>query len=397
MISWLEAQEIIKNNIKTMPIITKATHEVLGDILAQDIIATADLPPFNNSAMDGYALRAEWVKDASADHPIALNVKGQILAGHNDGYTENTAIAIMTGAKVPDYFDAVIPVEMVTPQGEQIIIQTTRKVGENIRPQGSDLCKGDILITKGTKINAYHISLMGAQGLSNVQVYQKPRIAVIITGDEVGKENNDSNQIADANGPFLQAAIHQNGGNLVGLYHLSDNEQKFHQLIATLKGNVDCIISTGAVSAGVKDFIPNEILAEGGKIHFHKIYQRPGKPLLFAALSDGTYWFGLPGNPVAVQASFIFSVTTWLNAACQTSPLKTDKAILTGEYHKKADFQMFLRGNCYTNDKGETHVDLAAGQASYQLKNWGKVNCWVIATAGKEEFKTGDIVEILRI
>lgn len=397
MISWLKAQEIIKNNIKIMPVMTKPIHEILGDILAQDVIATVDLPPFNNSAMDGYALKAAWVKDASTNNPVSLNVQGQILAGHNDDYTENTAIAIMTGAKIPDYFDAVIPVEMTTAKDDQIIIQTTCKQGENIRPKGSDLCKDDILITKGTKINAYHIGLMGAQGIETIQVYQKPRIAVIVTGDEVGKQNNDSNQIADANGPFLQVAIRQNGGNLVGLYHLNDNEEKFHQLVAQLKGNVDLIISTGAVSAGVKDFIPNEILAEGGKIHFHKIYQRPGKPLLFAELSDGTYWFGLPGNPVAVQASFMFSVTTWLNGACQTAPLQTDRAILTKEYCKKADFCMFLRGNFTTNDKGEIHVDLATGQASYQLKNWGKVNCWVIAAAGKEQFNAGDIIEILRI
>lgn len=397
MISWQNAQEIIKSHVKIMPAVTKPAEETLGDILAQDIIATADLPPFNNSAMDGYAIKAEWVKEASINNPIVLAAQGQILAGHNEIYTENKAIAIMTGAKIPDYFDAVIPVEMTTAEDDKIIIKKTCQVGENIRPQGSDLCKGDILITKGTKINAYHIGLMGAQGLSHIQIYQKPRIAVIITGDEVGTENNDSDRIADANGPFLKAVIAQNGGNLVSLYHLSDNEEKFHQLVAQLKGNVDCIISTGAVSAGVKDFIPNEILAEGGRIHFHKIYQRPGKPLLFAELSDGTSWFGLPGNPVAVQASFIFSVTTWLNTARQTTAIQTEKAILASEYSKKAEFCMFLRGNYHTNDKGEIYVELAKGQASYQLKNWGKVNCWVKVAEAKEQFKIGDIVEILRI
>ncbi|MFV0431199.1 MAG: molybdopterin molybdotransferase MoeA [Alphaproteobacteria bacterium] len=397
MISRSQAQEIIQHKAPKMPIVSLPLDKVCGYILAEDIIASSDLPPFNNSAMDGYALKAEWVKDASESNPISLKAQGEILAGHKDDYTKDTAVAIMTGAKVPDYYDAVIPIEMIEKDGDNIIVKTTRRQGENIRNKASDLCKGDILITKGTLLNPYHISLMGAQAIRQVSIFQKPRIAVIITGDEIGDDNDENSQIADANGPFLKAAIAQYGGELVAFYHMSDDEAAFAKLIQRLKGKVDLIISTGAVSAGVKDFIPSEILAEGGQIHFHKVYQRPGKPLLFAELSDGTAWFGLPGNPVAVQASFIFSLTTWLNTALQTKTTPLDYAVLKGNYTKKSDFCIFLRGNCYTDKKGQLCVELSNQQASYQLKNWGKVNCWIEAPAGIEEFNDNDVVQILRI
>lgn len=394
MISWLEAQELIRRHAPLMPKLRIEISDACHYILAEDVYAISNLPPFDNSAMDGYAVKLNSIENKSA---YTLN-QHAIFAG-DDSHTDNSgcAVKIMTGAKIPQGYDAVIPFERATEKDGQIIIDMEVKPHQNIRKQGSDIQKNDLLITKGTKLNSYHLSLLGAQGINDVTVYALPKVAVIVTGDEVTTENTEDGSIADANGPFLRAAIQQAGALLYGLYYVKDDTYAFQQVMTNLKGEVDLIISTGAVSAGEKDFIADEIIKEGGIIHFHKIYQRPGKPLLFGELSDGTAWFGLPGNPVAVQASFVFSVQNWLNAAKGTEPACFDKAIFRGSFHKKQNFQHFLRGYCYNDDQGRVLVELPEGQASYQLKNWGKSNCWIVAPAGVESLNSETIVDIYRI
>lgn len=397
MISWSKAQEVITQKAKLMPIIQQPLLKALGFVLAEDIIASSDLPPFDNSAMDGFAVQTSWLKDEGKS-PLELPLAGAVFAGHKaEAMDENAAIAIMTGAKIPPFYDAVIPIENVTMGENSILITPPIHKGDNIRPQGSDIQKGEILIKKGTGLNAYHIGLLGAQGINAVSVYQKPKIAVMITGDEVGSQNEHSGQIADANGPFLTAAISQLGCELVEVFHMNDNHEKLAEKLKNIQPHIDMIISTGAVSAGQKDFIPDFILAQKGIIHFHKIYQRPGKPLLFAELNDGTIWFGLPGNPVAVQASFDFSVKNWIDASQNKNINKKQYAIFKGHFAKKSSFRHFLRGFVYSDEQGQVIAELQNNQASYQLKNWGYANSWLIAPEGIEELNDGDIVEIVKV
>ncbi len=395
MISWQKAQEIIKQKAPLMPSLTIETGDAYHYVLAEDVYAISDLPPFDNSAMDGYALKSQNLNNKSAQRvdPHAAFAGSRPHADMKDEH----AVKIMTGAKIPQTYDIVVPFEDVTEKDDQIIINTQIKPNQNIRKQGSDVQKGDLLITQGTKLNGYHLALLGAQGISEITVYAPPKVAIIITGNEVTTQNSDDGQIADANGPFLRAAIGQAGAQIYGLYYIKDDPYAFQQLIASLKGEVDMIISTGAVSVGDKDFIAQEIIQEGGSIHFHKIYQRPGKPLLFGALSDGTAWFGLPGNPVATQAGFIFSVQNWLNLTMGASVINFEKAVFTGNFQKKKDFQHFLRGYYHSDKQGQLLVDLPAGQASYQLKNWAKSNCWIVAPAGVETLTANNIVDIYRI
>ncbi len=400
MISWSDAQAIIKAQAPKMPICSTKLADALSMVLAEDIHAISHLPPFDNSAMDGYAINAAKTKSAHADNPLLLKISHAVFAGdslHAD-LPADSAVRIMTGAKVPQAFNAVIPFEAATIDGDMLIIDAPIPACQNIRKQGSDIQKGTMLIAKGTRLNAYHLSLLGAQGIGSVTVYSKPKIALIITGDEVTQENSAQGTIADANGPFLQAAITQAGALLHSCHHVGDDTKTFQALIAELKeAEVELIISTGAVSMGEKDFIPAEILNEGGKIHFHKIYQRPGKPLLFAELSNGTHWFGLPGNPVATQASFIFSVQNWLAAAMGTEAVGFEKAIFKGDFTKKKGFVHFLRGKYYSDEAGRLMVHLPDGQASYQLKNWDKSNCWIMAAADTKTLTDNIIVDIYRI
>ncbi len=398
MISYSEAQKIIAQKTPEMPSIRKNINEALGFVLAQDIQAISDLPPFDNSAMDGFALQTKWLHNHRKGHITKLPHAGVITAGsHIKPIDENAAIAIMTGAKIPPDYDAVIPIENVTIEGDFILISSPVHKGDNLRPQGSDISKGSLLLKKGTLLNAYHISMLGAQSLKEVHVFRKPKIAVIITGDEVGETNQSSGQIADANGPFLTAAIKEHGGELVELFHMNDNHEKLAKKIKNIQSHVDLIISTGAVSAGIKDFIPAFILSQKGLIHFHKLYQRPGKPLLFAQLEKGLAWFGLPGNPVAVQAGFDFSVQTWIRASQQRHPPKKCYAYFKGSFKKKEKFRQFLRGLTYSDTQGQLIVELQTAQASYQLKNWGNANSWIIAPEGIKQINEGDRVEIVKV
>ncbi len=398
MISWKEAQEIIIQKAPQMSTTQKFLSEAMGFVLAQDVKAVSDLPPFDNSAMDGFAVKIKWFENQSFQDKIRLPKKGSILAGgESETLDENAAIAIMTGAKMPLHYDAVIPIENVIVDNNFIFVNVPVYKGDNIRPQGSDIQKNEVLLKKGTLLTAYHIALLGAQAIERVSVYQKPKIAVIITGDEVGKINEASGKIADANGPFLTAAIEKGGGEVVVLFHVDDNPKKLAEKVKNIQPHVDMILSTGAVSAGVKDFIPNFILEQKAVIHFHKIYQRPGKPLLFAQLNDGTAWFGLPGNPVAVQASFDFSVLSWIKKSQQRKVSKKQYAQLKGCFKKKVNFRHFLRGFTYSNSQGQLIAKLETGQASYQLKNWGNANCWIIASEEVERLNDGDIVEVVKV
>lgn len=392
MISWHKAQEIILHQAPQMALIQKPLSEALGFVLGKDIKAQSDLPPFDNSAMDGFAVKSAWLGQDEIPY------QGQVLAGHSaENMDENAAIAIMTGAKIPQGYDCVIPIENVEKTDNFIRLLSPAKKGGNIRSQGSDVKAGDIILPKGTKLKPYHFALLGGQGISHISVFEKPKIAVIITGDEVGSTNENSGKIADANGPFLSAAIAQAGGALTQLIYSDDNHENLAEKIKDIQPHVDLIISTGAVSAGNKDFIPHFIAAQKGEIYFHKIYQRPGKPLLFAQLNDSTAWFGLPGNPVAVQAGFDFSVKTWLRKAIGQSEPPKRYGVLKGCFQKKSAFRQFLRGYAYSDEYGTMFVELAGGQASYQLKNWKKSNSWLIAPEGVEQLNDGNIVEIIEV
>ncbi|MDD7911614.1 molybdopterin molybdotransferase MoeA [Pseudovibrio exalbescens] len=281
----------------------------LGRVVASDQRARSDLPAFDNSAMDGFALP---VGAARSKPPHQLKVIGTIAAGAQEGAghpVSGECLRIFTGAPVPPWCESVVPVEACDVEGDTITIKEHVSPGANIRCKGEYLKPGDILITKGTPLEPRHIGQLVANGFSAIEVYQPLRVAIFSTGDELAtaKQATAQAQIHDSNRPMLIAYAKAMGAQVVDLGILGDDAQATTALFEKAKDKHDLLISSGAVSVGPRDFIKDAVIAAGGTIESWRVAIKPGKPILFARLGQLAYT-GLPGNPLAALIGFEFFV-----------------------------------------------------------------------------------------
>lgn len=288
----------------------------LGCILAQDIIANTNLPPFANSAVDGFALIATDATLASQDNPVTLPVIQDIPAGKapDKPLSDGEAARIMTGAPLPLGATAVIPVEDTdsdwsrdgsSPLPESVTILKSIDEGANIRQIGENVREGDLVIHATTKLRAQEIGMLAALGHAEVPVYRKPRVAILGTGDELVDvhEAVQPGQIRDVNSYTLEALVSTYGGEPIRLPIAKDSLAEVRNLFETaIAHQPDIIISSAGVSVGTADLI-HTILAEFGSIDFWRINMRPGKPVAFGKIA-GVPFFGLPGNPVSAMVTF---------------------------------------------------------------------------------------------
>ena len=283
-----------KKSTKLVPL-----EEALGSILAENIVATHNLPPYNNSAMDGYALKL-------SDAGKKLSSLGVIYAGDEDLFSlkDGACVKIMTGAKIPDGADVVVPVENTTQEGEYIITPTTLKPSQHIRFMGEDIESGTALLEKGDELNAHKITLLASQGVSHIKVYKRPHIALFGSGNELKMhfELLQGSQLYNTNSPTLLARAKELGCEVEFLGTAKDSLEDIQEHI---KSALDCdlIITSGGVSVGDADYTKKAFEPFGYEIYFDKVDIKPGKPTTFAHIGN-TMVLNLPGNPLAAALNF---------------------------------------------------------------------------------------------
>ncbi len=393
MISWQDAITNISQNTNVQQSETISIDLALDRIVSEDIYSPISLPMFDNSAMDGFAVNFNAIAQE-------YNVKLQPLPAHYAGskipdidVVDGFCLPITTGAKIPEGFDTVIPIENTKQDDDKILFLSKITQGSNIRKKGSDIEKKQLVIAKGTKINGYHLAILGGLGIKDVSVYQKINVLVIISGDEIINDNEA--QIFDANSPFINGFLQKMNVNIVAVKHVGDDKDLVCSIVEKWQHKIDAVITTGAVSMGGKDFIPAAAEMLDFDVIFHKVKQRPGKPMFFAkARNKDVLWFGMPGNPVAVQANMRFMFTSFYNKKHGLNMEEPTKAIFKGSFNKKQGMSHFVRGVSYIDNNGIQIFKILQNQQSYQVKNLGNANSWAKLDYDKANIEDGSVVDI---
>jgi molybdopterin molybdotransferase len=399
MISYNDAFRIVKDNLAALP---KQVEEVqlinsTGRILAEDIISCINLPPFRNSAMDGYAVvfsdAEEW------------EVTGTVAAGNYKNYSSglNSAIEIMTGAKIPEGFDTVIPVEDIKKSGSRVklVRNIPFKKGINIRDAGEDLKSGELILPEGRFIKSKDIAALASVGKNIVPVYKKLKTAVLATGDELVEINinPENDKIRGSNLYTLLAAVIEAEMEPVNLGIIKDDKDLMRAKINNfLKSDNDILITTGGVSAGRYDFLKELFIEAGIEILFHKVNIKPGKPVLFGrAVEKGNtkLIFGLPGNPVSSLVTFIIFIRRALMMLRNTS-VDTIPAVLQNDIVKKDTRRHFLRGKIENKENGIL-VSCSGSQSSGNIAQMASSECLVIIEENRDKIQKGESVNCILI
>lgn len=397
MISYEEALAIILGHAKPHAATKKPLLEALGKIAAQDVVSSIQVPSFRNSAMDGFAVRAAQLAGASPSNPITLPVAAAIAAGELVAAFDVTkAVQIMTGAAVPEPYDAVVPVELVTMQEGRVTFTAPARRGDHIRHAGEDVAVGQTLLHKGERMTPETIMLLAAAGIDRVDVAEPPKLHILSTGNEITDDYAvplTGAQIYNSNAPYLMAGAKAQGLEVAYEGIVRDDPARFERKISALNDPA-IIISTGAVSKGAWDFIPETLKNMGATIHFHRVNIRPGKPVLFATLSNGGYYFGLPGNPISSAIGFTFFVMPLVRALQNLPSAQLLIATLENNVTKKGDFRQFLKSDVWLDEAGILRARIADGQESFKISPMAANNAWVVLEEDQRELQAGARVPI---
>ncbi len=369
----------------------------LGRVLGEDVCAPRSIPPWDNSAMDGYAVRWVDIASASAGHPARLKVLGDLPAGSVfQGRVEpGEAVRIMTGAPLPVGADTVVQVEETQKDGAEVLISGNPGEGKNVRRAGEDIAAGDLGIAAGTVLRPAHIGLLASFQRSSVYVYQQPRVAVLSTGDELleiddpwqdGKIVNSNSyslaaQVADCGALPLQIGIARD--------RVEDLQEKIRGALVA-----DVLLTSGGVSVGDYDLVKT-LLQEMGEMNFWKVAMRPGQPLAFGTIS-GKPLFGLPGNPVSVMVSFEqFVRPALLRMAGHRNLFRPVlSAVLREAIEKKAGLMHFVRCRLFT-EKGTAYASTTGGQGSGMLSSMAKADGLIVLPRDRTRFSAGEEVQVI--
>lgn len=378
--------------------------EAVGRVLAETITARVDLPPFNNSSMDGFAVRAADLEQATAGRPIELAVTGDIPAGQEARMPvgPGQAARIMTGAPLPHGADSVIPVEdtdfnerdpgLKAP--ERVYVYRPVKAGENVRPAGQDVRAGETVLTPNVRLKAQDIGFLAMLGVSELEVYRRPRAAVLSTGDEllpVGQPL-EPGKIYDSNAFTLAALIERNGGDSLRLGVAVDEPKAVEALLdRAVAESVDMIISTAGVSVGAFDFV-RSVVEKRGRLGFWRVNMRPGKPLAFGHYRDVPF-FGLPGNPVSAFVGFEVFVRPALlkMAGLNRTGRPTNKVELL-EPVESDGRESYLRAVAAFHE-GRWAARLTGHQGSGNMRSLVQANALLIVPSGVKSLPIGTEVE----
>jgi molybdopterin molybdotransferase len=372
--------------------------DALGRVLAEDIVAERDNPPWDNSAMDGFAVRHEDIKQAHVvTTPTTLTVIEDVQAGKFPAKSvgKGEAIRIMTGAPIPKGADTVLKVEDTENTTTSVKVFKEEQKGANIRLQGEDVRKGDCIIPKGKAIRPAEAGMLAILAKSFIFVYQRPRVAILSTGDELADldERFSEEKIVNSNSYGIAAQVREAGGLPILLGIAKDKPDDLKAKIR--QGlNADFLVLSGGVSMGDYDFTKPVFQELGGEMNFWKLAIRPGQPVAFGKIGK-TLAFGLPGNPVSSMITFEQLVRPAMLKMCGSTVLARPvvQAILQEKFSKRPDRRHFLRGILWM-EKGMLMVRTTGNQGSGILTSMVKANGLIDIPVEVEKLKPGDVVNV---
>ncbi len=397
-----EAARLILDAIDPQPPLRVPLDDALGMVLAEEVVSPLDLPPWTNSAMDGYAVRSEDVRGASAASPRTLRVVERIPAGHVPVHAlePGTASRIFTGAALPPGADGVIRQED-TDQGDRTVsITNARDAGANIRHAGEDVRRGTSVCAPGTELGPAHLGLLASLAVSHPLVVRRPRVAILAGGDEIADldqrdEILSGRKIASSNTHALLALVRTAGGEPVSLGIAADTAASVRDHLERAR-DADLLVTTAGVSVGEHDHVRQVIGSMGGTVTFWRLPIRPGATTAFGRLGR-VPWLGLPGNPVSTMVTFeLFVRPAIRHMAGHRLPFRSARtARLADPIHLTAPLQHFLRGIAREDPAGGRSVQLTGPQGSGRLTSMVAANALILVPNGTTDLAAGAEVRIL--
>jgi molybdopterin molybdotransferase len=396
-----EASERILAGVGALALERVPLREALGRVLAEDVTSPIEHPPWDNSSMDGYAVRSADVAAASESAPVTLAVSETIAAGQRSSHPlqPGAAIRIMTGAPIPAGADTVIRVEDTDGGEHTVVVRDARDVRRNIRPRGEDLEVGSLAVPRGVVLGPAHIGVLASVGCGLVPVRRRPRVAVLASGDELvdldGFERvRRGERIVSSNSYTLAAAARAAGADVLELGIVADSPDEYERRIARAAG-CDLLITSGGVSVGAFDFTKDVLRRLGAELQLWRVRMRPGAPLGFGMLG-AMPWLGLPGNPVSAMVTFeLFArplIRTQLGAAAVFRAAV--RVRLLEDISIAAPLTHFMRGIVRWDADGPS-ARLTGPQGSGLLTSMARANALLVIPADRPAVRAGESVDAL--
>ena len=399
MIEISKALRIIERETPKLGVERVLLADSVGRVLAEKIVADSDLPPFDRSQMDGYAVRAEDVESA----PVSLRIVGESAAGRgwHQQMKAGQAVRIMTGAPVPAGADSVQQVELTHEADGSVEILEPVELGKSIVKCGSEIQKGETVLRAGERISAAMMAALASFGYAKVAVYKQPRVAVLATGSELVPVDQQpgQDQIRDSNN-YSIGAYAELAGAIVKRWPLASDE------IGLLKDEItqaaedsDLVVTSGGVSMGVYDFTKDALKELQAEIFFERVALRPGKPTVFARLPKGTLVFALPGNPVSVSVTFNLFARTALLAmqGARKATMKPEWAMLANKVKGAKDRDSYLPALLSTTNQGLQIAESLKWGGSSDFVGFANATALIIVPADTKKLEAGTLVRVMRL
>lgn len=388
MISVKKASELIQQQCHSLPPIKIPLENALHFVSAATIYAPIDVPLFDNSAMDGYAVRYDDIENKAP-----IKVVYEINAGKSSlpVLQKGEAARIFTGAPIPIGADTVVQQEICLAENDNLTFIQSFSPGTNIRKKGTQTRKNTLVLPKDTLLTAEYIGFLATLGICTVKVYPKPKVGIIVTGKELVAAGNplQNGQIYESNSIALKVLLKQLGIDVTFSQWIDDNEEELFQFVKDNSAKVDVLLFTGGISVGNYDFVRPVLNRLHATEIFYKVKQKPGKPLYFGK-HNTTLLFALPGNPAAVVSCFHVYVKPALQLIMNDTVAQNHYGILIRNYYKKAGLTHYLKA--FVEDK---KVVLLNNQLSYQMDAYAQANALVILAEEQEDFQIGEKVQVI--
>ena len=404
MLSVAEAVARITGAVSALGVERVPLRTALGRVLAEDVISPITLPHWTNSAMDGYAVRAEDVRGASDTAPVELPVMESVAAGAFPSRVlgKGEATRIMTGAPLPEGADSVIRVEDTDAGLERVRILKDRDAGKNFRLRGEDLTEGSVALPQGTPVGAAQLGILASIGAADVAVHRRPRVAILGSGDELVDLDRFSEvlagkKIVSSNGYTLEALVALNGGEPISLGHAADSPEAMREILArAVDAKPDLIISSAGVSVGEYDYTRSALEELGAVLDFWKVRMRPGAPVGFGTVR-GIPWIGLPGNPVSAMVTFELFARPALRRMLGHSRLhrRPVRVVLEEAVSIGAALTHFYRAIVSTREDGVLTARLTGPQGSGILTSMSLANALLVVPEDSKSVAAGEHLSAL--
>ncbi|OOG56524.1 molybdopterin molybdotransferase MoeA [Rhodanobacter sp. C03] len=404
MIKYTDALQRLLAQAVRLPPESCPLDQAMGRVSAAAIHSPLALPTFDHAAMDGYALQVQEPLAPGSEHAV----HGSQAAGDRASTTIGDTCEIMTGARLPEGLNSVVALENTqllsthsdgTPA--RIRLLQTLDAGQNVRHAGSDVAMGSEVLGPGIRIDAAHVMLLAALGLASIDVVRRPRVAIICTGKELQADRSQplvADRIHNSNGPYLAVALAEAGAQVHSCVTVDDTAVTYADALAqALDAGVDMLLSTGAVSMGRYDFVPEVLRGLGAELLFHGVAVRPGKPLLGARLTQGPLLLALPGTPMAVAAAMRFFVAPVLRTMMGQGTEPVLHAVLDTPHQPKPGLRHFLRATLHLAEDGRLHARALPHQQPFRIYPYTESGAWVVLPENAGVCDEGSIVEVVSL